>query len=83
MSKQRAEWWRYSNIIPVIFTALTTLVVVTAFIATISNKLDNLSQKIDIINQNYQQLVTNDQKQQLQIQHLQDTADGSAIVKVQ
>jgi hypothetical protein len=72
MTKQRADWWRYSNIVPIIFTFLTIVVVLSGFFFTMSAKLDYVAQRLDKIDSAYQQLLSNDQQQKLEIQHIED-----------
>lgn len=78
MTKQRAEWWRYSNLVPIIFTAISTVVVVSGFIFTMNNKLDSISQKVDAMQAKNDIVGDTITQLKLQIQHVQDVSDGSA-----
>ena len=81
MTKQHADWWRYSNIVPIIFTFLSIVVVLSGFFFTMSAKLDYVAQRLDKMDTTYQQLLSSDRQQELDIQHLQEATGFVSKVK--
>ena len=81
MTKHQADWLRYSNIVPILFTFLSIVVVLSGFFFTMSAKLDYVAQRLDRMDQAYQQLLSSDQQQELDIQHLEDATGFVSKVK--
>lgn len=49
MTRERADWLKYSNIVPILFLFITSIVGLTGFWFALDNRLALTNQKLDFI----------------------------------
>ena len=52
MTKTQTDWWKYSNIVPMIFTVISGIVGLSAYFFFLNTQIQLLQKDIDFIKQN-------------------------------
>jgi len=79
MTRQQSNWLRYSNIVPIIFTFISIIVVLSGFFFTMDNKLNTVLVRLDAIDRKYEELSALNHAQDLEIQRIKLSDDSAKL----
>ncbi len=68
---QNIKWYEVNNLVPIVFTLITTVVTVVGFWFSLSNKIDLLNQKVDYLVQTQKEYFDRNREVQIRVGELQ------------